>query len=301
MASSYILSGLTDYVEVHKDELLTKATLDFVTAKYVDIMPNVKYKDAIPTLDSTVFLQDGSSCGFNPLGSDVWGERFVETKAVKSEREWCYKDWEKKYGNYQLLWEAGRETLPFEEKMCNHILGLIQEAVEDLSWKGDSGLSIDGFIKLISDTESASTINVTGITSANTIVEAVDAVVAALPLAALKKGVYLYMSPTNFRKYVAAKNSACVCTNRDPLDAAVDELVYAGDSRVTIVSVYGIGDAYLVAGPKDAFIWATDIENAENRYRLWFDEKDEMFRMRVLFRAGTALRYPDEIAYVALP
>ena len=299
MASAFNLSGLTDYVEVHKDELLTKATLDFVTAKYVDIMPNVKYKDAIPMLDSTITLQDGSQCGFNPTGSDEFGELFIETHPVKVEKEWCYKDWEKKYGNYQLLWEAGRETLPYEEKLTNAQLGLIQEAVEDLAWQGDSGLSIDGFIKDITVTNSANTINVSGVTSADTIVEAVDKVVAAIPMAALKMGVNVYMSANNLRKYVSAKNAAC-CQKEPALDAASETIPYFGDSRVTLVAVYGIGDSYIVAAPAEALVWATDIENSENRYRLWFDEKDEMFRFRALFRAGTALRYPALVAYAAL-
>lgn len=299
MASAFILSGLPDYVEVHKDELLTKATLDFVTAKYVDIMPNVKFKDAIPTLDSEITLQDGSQCGFNPTGTDEFGEKFVETHAVKVEKEWCYKDWEKKYGNYQLLWEAGRETLPFEEKLTNHNLGLIQEAVEELAWQGDSGLSIDGFIKDITVNESASTINVSGVTSADTIVEKVDKVVAAVPMSALKKGVNVYMSANNLRKYILALNATC-CANRPIQDAAAETFGYLGDSRVTLVAVYGIGDSYIVAAPADALIWATDVENSENRYRLWFDEKDEMFRLRVLFRAGTAIRRGDEVAYASI-
>lgn len=295
MASAFNLSGLTDYVNVHKDELLTKATLDAKTLRYVDIMPNVKYKDAIPTLSSSIDLQDGSNCGWNPLGEDEFGELYIETKAVKVEKEWCYKDWEKKYGNYQLLWEAGRETLPFEEKLTNHQLNLIQEAVEELVWQGNSGISIDGFIKNIEDA-SASTIAVSGITSANTIVEKVDAIVAAIPAVALRKGVNVYMSETNLRNYILGRNAACCF--RDPIDAAVGELTYPGDSRVKLVAVYGIGEKNFVAAPADAMVYATDIENSENVYKLWFNDEAEMFRFRVLFRAGTALRHADEIVYL---
>lgn len=294
MASAFNLSGLTDYVNVHRDELLTKATLDAKTLRYVDIMPNVKYKDAIPTLSSSTELQDGSQCGFNPLGEDEFGELYIETKAVKVEKEWCYKDWEKKYGNYQLLWEAGRETLPFEEKLANAQLGLIQEALEEAVWQGNSGASIDGFIKNIQDA-SASTIEAS-FASATTIVEKIDAIVAALPAAALKKGVNVFMSETNLRNYILALNGTC-CANRPIQDAAVGELQYAGDSRVKLVAVYGIGDDNFVAASVDALVYATDIENSENVYRLWFNEEDEMFRFRVLFRAGTAIRYADEIVY----
>ena len=292
MASAFNLSGIPEYVEVHRDELLVKATLDARTLRYVDIMPNVKYKDAIPTLDSTVTLQDGSACGFNPSGSDEFGERFIETKAVKVEKEWCAKDWEKKYGNYQLLYEAGRETLPFEEKLTNQQLGLIQEAIEEIVWQGDSGLSIDGFIKQIND-ESGYTIAASAITSANTISEVVDGVVALIPEAALKKGAYVYMSAANLRKYILARNAACCF--RDPEDSASETFKYPGDSRVTLVGVYGIGESTVVGASVDAMVYATDVENAENRYDLWFDRKTEMFDFRVLWRMGTALRYPAEI------
>ena len=294
MASAFNLSGLTDYVNVHKDELLVKATLDARTLRYVDIMPNVKYKDMIPTLDSTITFQDGSACGFNPTGSDEFGERYIETKAVKVEKEWCAKDWEKKYGNYQLLWEAGRETLPFEEKLItNQQLGLIQEGIEEIVWNGDSGLSITGFIADIK-AESAYTISASAVTSANTIVEAVDAVVALIPESALKKGAYVYLSTANLRKYILALNAVC-CSNRGIIDAASETLQYVGDSRITLVGVYGIGNNTIVAASKDALVYATDVENAENRYDLWFDRKTEMFDFRVLFRAGTAVRYPYEI------
>lgn len=296
MATAFNLSGLTDYVNVHKDELLTKATLDAKTLRYVDIMPNVKYKDAIPTLSSSIDLQDGSNCGWNPMGEDEFGELFIETKPVKVEKEWCYKDWEKKYGNYQLLWEAGRETLPFEEKLANQQLGLIQEAVEELVWQGNSSLSIDGFIKNIKDA-SASTIAVEGITTASTISEKVDAIIAAIPASALRKGVNVYMSETNLRNYILAGNAAC-CGNRPVQDAAAGEITYVGDSRVKLVAVYGIGEKNIVAAPADALVYATDIENSENVYKLWFNDEAEMFRFRVLFRAGTAIRHTDEIVYL---
>lgn len=298
MASAFNLSALTDYVNVHKDELLVKSTLDFRTAKYVDIMPNVKYKDSIPTLDSTITVQDGSACGFNPTGTDTFGERFIESKSAKVEKQWCAKDWEKKYANDQLRWEAGREQLPWEEKMANAQLDLIQEAIEEIVWQGNSGISVDGFIKNIED-ESAVTITVSAVTSATSISDAVDAVVAAIPETALKKGAFVFLSTGNLRKYILAQNAVC-CAQRPIVDAASETLAYLGDSRVTLVGVYGIGNSTIVGASVDALVYSTDIEDASNRYDLWFDRKEEMFDFRVLWRMGTALRYPEEVVIAKL-
>lgn len=290
------LSLITGYTENHKDELLVKAALDARTIKYVEIMPNVKYKDVLNYLDSAINFQDGSQCGFNPDGSDTFSEKDIETKAIKVEKSWCWKDFEKSAFNYQLLWEAGREKMPWEEKITESNLAAIQEELESVLWNGDSGLSIDGYIELISETESASTIAVSAVTSANTIVEKVDAVVAAVPVAALKKGVNVFMSYTNLRNYILAGNATC-CSNRPIQDAALEEVAYVGDSRVMLVAVNGIGDDMIVAASKDALVYATDVENAENSYRVWFNEETEMFNFRCLFRAGTALKFPAEIAY----
>lgn len=296
MANTVSVSGLTDYVNIHKDELFIKATAGAKSLDYVEIMPNVKYKDALNYLDSEVVLADGSVCGFNPQGSDIFSERYVETKAVKVEKSFCGKDFEKKAANYALLWEAGRETLPYEEKIAQSNMNAIQDAVEHLVWRGDSTVGIDGW--LAQATAETLVTNVT-FASGSTTIAKVDAMVAAIPAKALAKGVRIFLSNTDFRNYVAEQNASC-CANRPIIDAAVEDLKYVGDSRILLVPVAGLEPANsaetaaMVAATEDALVYATDIEG-ENVYRMWFDEKDEAFDFRVLFRAGTAIKHPEEI------
>lgn len=291
MANTLNISGLTDYVNVHKDELFIKATLGSKTLDYVEIMPNVKYKDALNYLDSEVVLQDGSECGWNPQGSDVFSERYIETKAVEVEKEFCWKDFEKKFMNYQLLWEAGREKLPFEEKIAQSNMNAIQEAVEDLIWNGNDTIGISGFL---ADAEAASAATVE-FASGSTASEKLDSVVAALSIKMLKKGVNIYMSYTDFRNYIQEQNGAC-CAGRPVIDAASESIKYFGDSRITLIPVLGLEDSgAMVAASADALVYATDVEGSERAYRMWFDEKEEKFMFRVLFRAGTAVKFPDEV------
>ena len=147
MATTLNISGLTDYVKTHRDELFVKATAGAKTLDYVDIMTDVKWKDAIQFLDSEIVLADGSVCGFNPQGSDVFTERYIETKAVKVEKEWCAKDFEKKVQGLELKWEAGRENLPASQKLAESNMNRIQDAVERLVWRGNASLGIDGWIE----------------------------------------------------------------------------------------------------------------------------------------------------------
>lgn len=290
-ANTLDLHLLPDYINEHKDELFVKSVLGAKTLDYVEIMPNVKYKDAFNYLDTEVVLQDGSACGWNPQGSDVFTPRYIETHAVEVEKEFCWKDFEKKYMNYQLLWEAGREKLPFEEKIAEAQLNAVQEAVEELVWKGDSGLSINGFL---ADAEEASASTVT-FESGATASAKIDAIVAALPVRMLKKGVNIYMSNSDFTAYIQEQNGAC-CSNRPVIDAASETIKYFGDSRITLVPVEGLeGTGAMVASTAEGLVYATDVEGSERTYRLWFDEKEEKFLFRVLFRAGTGIKLPWEV------
>lgn len=293
MANTLDLTLLPDYIKEHRDELFIQSTLGTKTLDYVEVMPNVKWKDALNYLDSEVVLQDGSECGWNPQGSDVFSQRFIETKAVEVEKEFCWKDFEKKYMNYQLLWEAGREKLPFEQKIADSNMNAIKDAVENLVWQGDAELGISGFL---ADVEAASAATV-DFESGQTVSEKIAAIVAALPVKMLKKGVRIFLSYTDARNYVLEQNGAC-CSNKPVIDAASEEISYFGDSRIKLIPVLGLeGTGAIVAASIDALVYATDVEGSENTYRMWFDEKEEKFMFRVLFRAGTAVKFPEEIVY----
>lgn len=297
MASANTLdfSALEEYVNIHRDELLVKASLGTKTMDYLDIMPRVKYKEAIPYLESEIELHK-ASCDWLPAGTDTIFERFIEVTPLESSKEYCWLDFQNYFMNYQMNIEAGREELPFEQKFVDSNLAKIQEAVEDMLWQGDEELGIDGILSVITGVDSASTIAVET-ESGESITSRIDAVVAALPMGALKKGVNIFLSYSDFRKYVAENNATC-CAGRPVYDAASESIKYLGDSRVTLVPVQGLeGTGAIVAFPKDAVVYATDIEGSETRYETWVDKKTHKILFDVLFNFGVATRWPDEIVF----
>lgn len=297
MASANTLdfSALEEYVNIHRDELLVKASLGTKTMDYLDIMPRVKHKEAIPYLDSEIELHK-ATCDWLPDGKDTIFERFIEVTPLESQKEYCWLDFQNYFMNYQMNIEAGREELPFEEKFAESNLNKIQEAVEDMLWQGNEDLNIDGILSVITGVDSASTIAVET-ESGESVTSRIDAVVAALPMTALKKGVNVFLSYSDFRKYVAENNATC-CAGRPVYDAASESIKYLGDSRVTLVPVQGLeGTGAIVAFPKDAVVYATDIEGSETRYETWVDKKTHKILFDVLFNFGVATRWPDEVVY----
>ena len=287
-----LTNSLPDYIENKKDELFVKAVASTKTLDYIEIMPSVKYKENLNYLDSTVVLADGSECGWNPQGTDTFSARTIEVHPVTVQKEFCWKDLRKTYANYQLNFEAGRETLPFEEKIAQSQIAAIQKEVEKGVWQGITAASVQGFLAQMAADNAVIDVNLTEQTG---IIAKVEAVIAAIPAGALEKGVNVFLSWTDFRAYVKAINAEC-CANRGIVDANVTELIYAGDSRIKLVPVAGLeGTNKIVAAPYDALVYGTDIEGSEGVYRFFYDVKESKFLFEVLFNCGTALKYPDEV------
>ena len=283
------VSALPDYIQENRDELFVKAIASTKTLDYIESMLGVKGKAALNYLNSTVVLADGESCGWNPQGDDTFTQKTVTTKLVAVNKEFCAKQMRSKWMSYDLSLAAGRENLPFEQKIADSNVAAIKKAVEKLIWQGDVTLGIDGLLKQIKAEESAVKVN-----GGTTILEKIGKVIAAIPAGALEKGVNVFMSYTDFRSYVEAKNAEC-CGNMPVIDANVDYLVYAGDSRIKLVPVAGLeGTNKIVAAPYDALVYATDVEDSEGIFKMWFDEKEDKFLFKVLFTAGTAVKYADE-------
>ena len=288
------VSTLPDYIQENRDELFVKAIASTKTLDYIESMLGVKGKAALNYLDSTVVLADGETCGWNPQGDDTFTQKTVSTKLVTVNKEFCAKQMRSKWMSYDLSLAAGRENRPFEQKIADSNVAAIKKAVEKLIWQGDVTLGIDGLLKQINTEDGA-----TKITGGTTILDKVGKVIAAIPAGALEKGVNVFMSYTDFRSYVEAKNAEC-CANMPIIDANVDYLVYAGDSRIKLVPVAGLeGTNKIVAAPYDALVYATDVEDSEGIFKMWFDEKEDKFLFKVLFTAGTAVKYNDEVVLLS--
>lgn len=292
MATTVNLEGLIqDYINAHRDEIIAEVPTQSKTVGYMYGMYGVKHKEAVPKLDSTVVLGDGSACGWAPSGTDVYTNVMIEVNPAEVEKEICQRDFETTNLNHGLRWAAGQEKLPFEEAYINSQLAAINEAIEHDVWQGNATVGLDGLLaQVASAVTSASTAS---FTSAMTAEEKVNAVVALIPHKALKYGVDIFMSYSDFAAYAEAKNANC-CANRAVLDASAESYTLPENSKIRLIPVEGLeGTGKMVAAPAQSLVYGTDVEGSENIVDFWFDRKDAKFLFRVLFMIGTALRRPD--------
>ena len=293
------VSTLTEYVNQNNGELLTKAVLGAKTLDYIEIMPGVKYKDVLNYLDSTVEFKNGEACGWEPGGEDKFTQRTIEVKPVKINKEFCWKDLRKYWMNYQMLFEAGRETLPFEEKIIENNINAINAELEKLIWQGDGNKPMNGIIETIKN--AGGEIQKT-VAEGYTAIEVIDAAYEAMTPVMLIQEPVIFVSPSTFRSYIHGLNATC-CANREIIDAASEKILYPGDSRVSIVPVPGLEGTLdslciALATPAKNLVYGTDVEGSENTFKFWYDEKEDKFMFKVLFNAGTQVKFPDQIVRV---
>ena len=293
MPTTVNVQALPEYVEQRSDELLIRAMTESPTLKYIGRRLGVKHKEAINFLDSTVTFQDGSTCGFNPTGSDTFSQRTLEVKPIKVNKQWCPADFLPVYLNQELEIGAGRETLPAEGKITESNLSEIRKMLEALIWQGNTDLEIDGLLKQLQ--AESGTIKVAP-AAGSTASEIIDATYRAIPDSVFQRGdVTIFVNPTIYRQYIMEQNATC-CANRDIINAAAESIVLVGDSCVRIVPVPGlIGFNGAVAAYGENLVYGTDIEDSQSIYKLWFSDDDDVFKLKVLFNAGTQIIYPDEV------
>lgn len=292
MASAINLGNLTQYVEQKSDELLTSAILGAKTLDVIDVMLNVKYTAPLNYLDSTVEFGDASTCGWDPQGSDEFTQRTIEVHPVKVNKEWCARDMRKYWMNYQLLIDANRETLPFEEKLVDENIKAVNIELEKEIWQNTDRNLFPGFIHILQEAGTESVDASTASDAVDTAYEKISDEMYA------HDDVTMFMDPTLYRTFIKEANAVC-CANRDMLDAASDYVTFPGDSRVIMRPTAGLaGTKTIVVTWAKNLVFGTDVEGSENDYKVWYDDKDEMTRFKVLFNAGVQVKFPYQAAII---
>ena len=305
---AYNASGLTNYVEVNKDVLIKDVVLG---AKYGDTIANlrkqlgVKTKERLNYLDVDPVLQDGTGCGFSASGSTNFSEREIETAPFKVNDKWCPDDLLGKFAEYLVRYGAdanAEDGMPFEREIMSEIEKGIAKKLEKMVWQGDASGSdlIDGFLTQALGDDSASTINVayTADTSAITLYDAVKAVIMKVPEDIIEDAV-VFVSPAIFRSLVfelTEKNMYHFKSGDNGEIIEDNDLIFPGTS-VRIHKTHGLeGDKkHIYASVWDNMVYAADMMNDKEEFRLWFSDDDDLYKLKIKWNAGVKTLYPDAV------
>lgn len=301
LPKGYVVSGLTDYVEINKDALIRDVVLGFVEGDTIAKMGKqmgVKGSEVLNYLNVDPVLQNGKGCGFSPVGNTNFSERTVETHILKVNDEWCNDDLLGKYAEYLVKFGANKnaEEFGFEKEILDGIGRGINKKMEKIVWQGDTGLSITGLIELAEGADSASTIFTDAFSAdtAMTIYDKVKAVIMEIPEEILDNAV-VFVSPSNFRSLVfelLEKNNFHIT----PEEIEKGEFYFPA-TTIPIHKTYGLTgvDNKIYATTWGNMIYACDMMSDREEYRVWFSDDNDVHRLKIKFNMGVTTLFPDAV------
>lgn len=298
MASGYTVSALTNYVNVNKDTLIKDVVLGYKIGDTISKMAKqlgVKETEKLNYLNVDPVLQAGKGCGFNASGDTAFSERDITAKILKVNDQWCPDALIGKYAEYLVKLGANKnaDNMPFEEEIMNEIQIKLAQKLEKMVWQGDTGLSFTGLIGLAEGADSASTSAVT-LSSAATIYANIKSMVMAIPEEILDDAV-IFVSPANYRSFI----QEMVEKNYYHYESGKienDDFIFPGTNIAVhkTLGMTGVNDKIYASTYKN-LVYACDMLDDKEEFRLWFSDDDDVFKLKIKFNAGCSTYFPDMV------
>ena len=317
---AYNVTGLAAYTKQNVDLLVKNSVFEARTQKEILALGNVrvgvKSSEAIGRMDTDVFFQDDSACGFNASGTTTFTQRSLTVGKVKVNEILCDKDLEPYYTQQAL--KAGGEytTAAFAADYTDQKAKKIAEAIEVALWQanatgsaGTNGLlnKFDG-IKTIIAAAGGSVVNAnttgfygtpaTGITSTTIAKNAINAVIKGLPAKIKgKDDVRIFCGWDVFAYLIQAYVDANLFHFAP--DAKIDDNSAAftvPGTSYKVIPVHGLdGTDDIYAFRMSNIFLGTDLLDEENKFWIRWSEDDENIKMTVRMKVGIQLAFVDEI------
>ena len=311
---AFSVGTLADYTKENVRPLLTSAVLGSKTAQMLkdagQILVDIKSSEKLPIMDTDAFFQSGDSCGFNASGTTSFTQRTLTVGKLKVNESLCIRDLESKFLQQALPAGSNYDSMVFAEAYANRKAEKIAAQLETATWQGDTTSAngnlnkFDGFIKQITaagnavvdaNTTTYFGTPATSITASN-VVAVFDAVYKAIPSEIVAKDdVAIFCGMDVFRTYTIALKNANMFHYR--VDQKADNEFYLPGTTIRVVALQGLnGTSKIVAGQLSNFFIGTDLLDEQyNKFKMWYDDSDDLVKTSVHWKYGTQIAFPDQI------
>jgi hypothetical protein len=303
--------------------LLSAKTLD---NKYIEIHPNVKFKEVIQKLDVSGIVQD-ASCDFVTSGSVSLSERILEPKELQVNLSLCKQEFVDSWEALQLGFSAF-DSIPasFNDFLISYVGGKVAEATEQSIWRGTNvNGQFVGFESLLSASVAAGTTVVSGaitvstgvipafsgstliggqpisgsITSANVIAKFNDIVNSIPDTVYGKEDLLLYVGTGVAKAYQTALGGGAVGANGYNNQLTAGEKPY-NFNGIDIVLCPGLSANKVVAAQKSNLFFGTGLLSDYNEVRV-LDmaniDGSQNYRIIMRYTAGVQFGIAQDIVY----
>lgn len=310
--------GLAPYIDQENEQLEVRMVAQARSVRLMRVQEGVKGTQDIQQLTTSVTLQNGATCGFNPIGTAKVSPRQITASDAKIELSFCNKDIVGFWPERKLArGSAGElESLPFEAEITDNILKNHAIVIDKLIWQGDTDSldpnlnRIDGFLTLFAADANIVALNTSGATTftKDNILELIRDGIDAMPEE--------ISSQPNFGAFAGWETMRKIMNaigEGNLFHYKVEELI-EGDKQLiaievpgTLVKVYYVPglsgtDTFVMGliGSNGDFVVATDTESEFTTFKMWFNEDEEELRLRMRYRIGVNYPFSEQIGWFEL-
>jgi hypothetical protein len=317
----FLVTGLTAYTEQNEKQLVSASLFEARTQQLIlsegNVMTGVKSSQTVNRMDTDVFFQDDSSCGFLSSGTTEFSQRTLTVGKVKVQETLCPKDLESVYLQKALPAGGNYDTIAFANEYTARKAGKIAEALETAIWTatgsgygGTNGLlnKFKGIRQHIADAGTSVNANVTGfygtgapITGIDTMEKAqksVLAVIAALPNGIKGKTdvrIFVGWDVYNLliQKYVDLN---LYHYNPGSTGNAIDSEFLVPGTSYKVIPVHGLtGTNDIYAMRMSNIFLGVDLISEEDQFELWYSQDDRNVKFSANLKIGVQIAFPDEV------
>ena len=324
MASSINLSGLAQYTDQLSQALVRESVLGGETFKYITVIPNIKYSDALNKI-TTSFNAVAGGCGIiAPTGSVAIQQNALTVCPIKIEESICENEIEQYW--LGMFMAAGSYTEDLSPKQFAQVYtadkqAKLQAYMDDLFWKSsptpnrystDTNLALcTGILETIDFTSaSMSVISGNGTYSTGTTmsvanaISIVDGMITAMNTSAsqilTENDLTIFLSYADFNTLVVALRNANYfhySVGQEENGTARHTFMYPGQP-VRIVAVRGLnGTTKRILTNAKNLAMGTDLMSDYSSFKIWFENLYDTVYFIAKFKIGAASYYYQNIVY----
>lgn len=294
------IDAIKGYVSQNKQGLIGLIFNGSDSIEHFYKMDGIKGATQLTLLNTAVKFGDGTSCGWNPQGTDTFTKRVLDPALLSVQKSWCIDTLFSTWMNTALNYAAEGTTLEDEDVarvIVEQQVTEVSKELEKLVWQGKKtgGTDlIDGLIKIIEDANAPKYEYAQGAT----ITSIVDGMIAKIPEDAYSMGdVVIYMGKDMYRKYLQElRANGNLVLNMGVDDLRQPENVIAPLTDVRVIGVRGLnGTGKAFASYANNFVYGTDMLDSAERTSFKYIDADDTYHFNMRFVAGVQVAFPSLI------
>jgi len=296
-ANGFELGGLSVYTKQVGD-LFAKSVLPETLFNSVEIMENIKYRQALNLLSKDLYLQN-TVCGPTATGSTILTQRVLEVCEMTAFDKFCMTDLNQYWTNEKLSRGSNITDLDwFQSVYLEDLAKRIAVDVQKIAWQGNTSTGTgnlalcNGWVKLLSGSTTVNTGSTT--LTVATIVANINAMILSLPAEIAGNPINIYLSFSLYNMFVQgwAKDYPY---GYSPMFTNT-QFKHPFYGNITFVPQSGLeGTSYIFMGEQRNFVYGTDIKDEFSTVEVVYNPFDKYVYTTVNWKQGVQVKWPDQI------